>query len=191
MFFRSLRRTFLAAWLRLFAGGISFCGFLRGHRSCGARYHRGGRLLPGVLLAAHGLLLALAGAGVGLRALPVDREPATVPDALVAADLYLPPDVRLDLAPQVTLDLVGRVDPVAELDQVLVGEAVDPGVPVDAGGLQCLQRPRPADAVDIGERDLDPLIAGQVDAGKSGHVRAVLLYLTEVLRTAPEACPYS
>src|SRR4029077_12127578 len=104
-------------------------------------------------------------------------------------DLDLAPDVGLDLAAQVTFDLVGRVDPVAELHQLLVGEAADPGVPADAGCLQRLQGPRAADAIDVGERDLDPLVAGQVHSRKPGHVRAVLLRLAEVLRAAPAPCP--
>jgi len=110
-------------------------------------------------------------------------------DPLVAADLDLPPDIGLNLAAEVSFDLVGRVDPVAELHQLVVGEAADPGVPVDPCGLQRLQRSGTADAVDIGECDLDPLIAGQVHTGKPGHVRAVLLLLAEVLHTAPHALP--
>src|SRR5271165_6198809 len=185
MFFRSLRRTFLAAWLRLFSGGISlFCA------SCEVIGPYGsGLLLPGLLLAGDRLLLTLAGARVGLRPLPVHREPAAMADSLVAADLDLAPDVGLDLASQVTFDLVGRVDPVAELHQLLVGEVVDPGVPADAGCLQRLQRPGAAYAVDIGERDLEPLIAGEVHSRKPSHARAVLLRLAEVLRAAPMPCP--
>src|SRR4029077_6661333 len=137
---------------------------------------RYGLLLAGLLLAGHRLLLALAGARVGLRPLPVHREPAAVADPLIGADLDPAPDVGLDLAAQVTFDLVSRVDPVAELHQLFVGEAADPGVPADAGGIQRLQRPRAADAIDVGERDLDPLIAGEVHSGKPGHVRAVLLF---------------
>src|SRR5271169_1005156 len=135
MFFRSLRRTFLAAWLRLFAGGISL--FCASYEVIGP--YGSGLLLSGLLLAGHRLLLALAGARVGLRPLPVHGEPAAVADALVAADLDLPPDVGLDLTAQVTFDLVGRVNPVAEPDQVLVAQVVDPGVAADPGGLQRLQ----------------------------------------------------
>src|SRR5450755_4124572 len=106
MFFRSLRRTFLAAWLRLFAGGISlFCASYEVIGPCGS-----GLLLPGLLLAGHRLLLALAGARVGLGPLPLHRKPATMADPLVAADLDLPPDVGLDLTAEVAFDLVGRVD---------------------------------------------------------------------------------
>src|ERR1700760_1886550 len=144
-----------------------------------------GLLLPGLLLAGHRLLLALAGARVGLRPLPVHGKPATVADPLVAADLHLAPDVGLNLAAQVTFHLVGRVDPVAELHQLLVAEAADPGVPADAGRRQRLQCPRAADAEDIGERDLDPLVAGQVHSRKPRHVRAVLLRLAGGLRAAP------
>src|ERR1035438_925332 len=93
MFFRSLRRTFLAAWLRLFAGGISlFCASYEVIGPSGS-----GLLLPGLLLAGHRLLLALAGARVGLGALPVHRKPATGARPLVSAALDLPPDVGLDL----------------------------------------------------------------------------------------------
>src|ERR1039457_5110299 len=149
MFFRSLRRTFLAAWLRLFAGGISL--FALPVEVIGPS--GSGLLLPG-------LLLAMAGARVGLGALPVHRKPATVADPLVAADLDLPPDVGLDLTAEVTFALVGRVNPVAELHQLVVRKAVDPGIAADAGCFQRLQRPGAADAIDIGERDLEPLIAG-------------------------------
>src|SRR5271165_6477747 len=134
MFFRSLRRTFLAAWLRLFAGGISL--FRASYEVIGPNVS--GLLLPGLLLAGDGLLLALAGTRVGLRPLPVHREPAAMADALVAADLDLAPDVSLDLAAQVTFDLIGGVDPVAEPDQLLVAQVVNPGVAADPGGLQRL-----------------------------------------------------
>jgi hypothetical protein len=63
-----------------------------------------------------------------VRALAVDRQAAAVPDALVGADLDLAPDVAGDLAAQVALDLVVGVDPVAELDQVVVGEVLDADV---------------------------------------------------------------
>src|SRR6201996_2931354 len=80
-----------------------------------------GLLLAGLLLAGHGLLLALAGAGVGLRPLTMHGQSPTVPDPLVAADLDLASDIGLDFAAQVALDAVGRVDPVAQANQVLFG----------------------------------------------------------------------
>src|ERR1700728_3039890 len=113
-----------------------------------------GLLLPGLLLAGHGLLLALAGAGIGLRALTVHGQPAAVPDALVAPDFHLAPDVRRDLAAEVTFDLVVGVDPVPEPDELVVAEVVDPGVAAELGRLQRLESAGVADSVNVREGDL-------------------------------------
>src|SRR5579884_703370 len=77
-------------------------------RGCDAR-----SLLTCLLLAGDGLLRTLAGAGVGLGALAVHRQAAAMPQPLVATDLDLAADVCCDLAAQVTLDAVVRVDVVA------------------------------------------------------------------------------
>jgi small subunit ribosomal protein S13 len=77
-------------------------------------------LLLGLLLAGDGLLRTLAGTGVGLGALPVHRQAAAVPDALVATDLDLAADVLRDLASQVALDLEGRVDVAGQLHEVVL-----------------------------------------------------------------------
>jgi hypothetical protein len=71
---------------------------------------RAERPLSGLLLAGDGALRALAGASVGLGALSVDGQAATVTDALVAADLDLAADVGSDLAAEVTLNLVVALD---------------------------------------------------------------------------------
>src|SRR5579875_2712166 len=155
MFFLSLRRTFLAP-ARLLGGILSSTPEVIGPNH-------------GLLLAGHGLLLALAGAGVRLGALAMHRQPAPVPQALVAADLDLAPDVRLDLPAQIALDLVVRLDPVPQQDDLVVGHLVDPGVRADAGGPQRLKRPGPADAVDVGEGDLKPLLPREVDADQACH----------------------
>src|SRR5690606_27381322 len=160
-FFFSLRRTFLAP-TRLLGGICSL--YSRGHRSGRAGGPARGLLLADLLLAGHGLLLALAGARVGLRALTVHGKPAAVPDALVGPDLDLAADVRLDLAAKVALDLVVRVDPVAELHQLLVAQLVDAQIRVDAGPCEGLLRPGPADAENVGESDLHALLAREVDA---------------------------
>src|ERR1044071_4145847 len=81
-------------------------------------------LLARLLLAGHGLLLALAGPRVRLRPLTVDRQALAVPDALVTADLDLAPDVGLNFATEVTLDLVVRLDVVTHGHELGVGELV-------------------------------------------------------------------
>jgi hypothetical protein len=90
---------------------------------------------------------------------------------LVAADLDLAPDVGLDLATEVTLDLdVRAVDRVAKLDQLLVTQLVDAQVGADPGGLQQLLGASTADAVDVGECDLDALVAREVNTNEACHV---------------------
>src|SRR5579859_5986600 len=136
----------------------------------GATGQLGALLLADLLLAGHGPLLALAGAGVGLGALTVHGQPAAVPDALVAADLDLAADVRLHLAAQVTFDPVRGLDPVTQPDQVVVAQLMHPAVGADTGGLQRLQCPGVADAVDVGERDLHTLVIGEVNADEASHL---------------------
>src|SRR6188508_3251946 len=68
-------------------------------------------LLPhSLLLVGDGALGALAGARVRVRPLAADRQPATVADPLVAANLDLAFDVLLDVAAEITLDAQVLVD---------------------------------------------------------------------------------
>ena len=83
--------------------------------------------------------------------------------ALVGTDLDLAADVGGDLAAEVTLDLVVRLDPVAQRDEVVVVELVDAEVAADLRGFQGLQGAGPSDAEDVGERDLQALVAREVD----------------------------
>src|SRR4051812_12792415 len=126
--------------------------------------------LAGLLLAGDGLARALARARVGAGALTVDRQAAAVPQALGAAALDLAANVAGDLPAQVTLDAEVLVDVVAQLQQVLAAQVPPPDVGADPGRGGRLLGVALADAVDVGERDLQPLLAGQVDAGQSCHV---------------------
>src|SRR6476469_6664195 len=144
-----------------------------GLEACGTRVISAGRRSLRLLLAGNRALRTLAGARVGLGALTADREAHAVTATLVAADLDLAADVRLDLTPEVTLDLEVGFDLVAKLDQLLVTERVDPGVRVDAGGSEQLLGAGTADAVDVGECDLDALVAREVHTNEACHVVAV------------------
>src|SRR5581483_2582575 len=129
----------------------------------------GGLLLARLLLAGDRATRALAGAGVGVGALAVDGQAAAVPQALVAADLDLAADVGRDLAAQVALDAEVGVHVVAQPDEVLVGQVPGAEVRADAGGGEGFLGAGLPHAVDVGERDLHPLLAGQIDAGKTCH----------------------
>ena len=87
----------------------------------------------------------------------------------VRADLDQALDVERDLAPQVAFDLVAAIDQLAEPVDLLFGEVADPGVRVDVGLGEDLLRGRQADAEDVGEGDLDALLARDVDAGNACH----------------------
>ena len=106
---------------------------------------------------------ALAGAGVGLGLLTPDRQAATMAQAAVATDLLESLDVLRAFAAQVALDGDVGVDQVAELDHFLLGQVAHLAVGLDAQLRQQLVGRRPADAVDICEADLDPLVEGDVD----------------------------
>src|SRR6476659_1479089 len=131
----------------------------------------GASALPGLLLAGDRLLRSLTGSRVGLRALAADREVTAMPQTLVGADLHLPADVGLHLAAKVTFHLqVGLIDGVAQGEHVLVGQVLGAQVGADAGGLQQFEGSGASDPVDVGERDLHPLVAGKIDANESRHL---------------------
>src|SRR5690606_8919789 len=120
-------------------------------------------------------LRALARTRVGLGALTADRKATAPAETLVAADLDLPTDVGVHLAAEVTLDPEVLFDVVTQLDQVVVGEVLDPGVRVQARRGDDLLRAGAADAVDVGQRDLQPRLAGKIGASESCHWRLMLL----------------
>jgi hypothetical protein len=92
-----------------------------------------------------------------------------VAEPLPAADLHLAADVLLHLTAEVALDLEVLVDVGADAVDLFVGEVADAGVAVEAELVADLLRRRPADAEDVGQRDLQPLLAGDVDAGDACH----------------------
>src|SRR5690554_1873890 len=116
-----------------------------------ARGAGGPDYLAGLLLTGHGALGALTGTGVGLGALTVNRQAATVPQTLVGTDLHLAADVALHLTAQVTLDLVVALDVVTQGDEVTVGHVLDAQVRADASGCQGLRGAGAPDPVDVGE----------------------------------------
>jgi hypothetical protein len=87
-----------------------------------------------------------------------------VADARVAADLHLAADVCGDLAAKVTFNSVIGLDELAQLHDLIVGQVSGALVRVDARCGQGGDRTGAADPEDVRERDLRPLVAGEVDA---------------------------
>src|SRR6476659_6659162 len=100
-------------------------------------------LLASLLLAGDRLLRTLARARVRARPLTAHGQTATVADPAVRADLDLALDVTLDLAAEVTLDLEVRVDEVAQMRDLVLGEIADPRVGREAGLLADQRRGAP------------------------------------------------
>jgi hypothetical protein len=103
-----------------------------------------------------------------------------VADAAVRADLGEPLDRLLPVAAQIALDLELRVDVVAELRDLFVGQVLDLRVGVEAELRGYLARGRLADPVDVRQPDLEPLLVGKVDSGDSGDGSALPLLVPRV-----------
>jgi hypothetical protein len=101
-------------------------------------------------------------------------------DAAVRADLREPLDGLLTVAAKVALDLKLRVDVVAELRDLFVGEILDLRVRAEAE-LGCdLAGSRLADPVDVGQPDLEALLVREVDSGDACDGSALPLLVTRV-----------
>src|SRR5206468_1966573 len=68
--------------------------------------------------------------------------------------------------------LVVSLDRVAELDQLVVAQLVDTEVGADSGLGEQLLGAGTADAVDVGECDLDALVAREVNTNEACHQMA-------------------
>jgi len=88
---------------------------------------------------------------------------------LVAADLDLALDVLRHLAAKVTFDLEARIDEIAQSHDLVVGEVADARGGVDARRGQRRASERRTDAVDVGQTDLNLLVARKVDTCDTSH----------------------
>src|SRR5688572_29392416 len=127
-------------------------------------------LLGGLAPSADRALRPAALARIGLRSLAADRQVPPMAKAPVRADLLEPLDVERRLAPQVAAGLVAPVDELSEAVDLLLREVADARVRVDARLDEDLLGRGQADAEDVGEGDLDPLLAGDVLAGDTCHL---------------------
>ena len=119
----------------------------------------------GVLLDAHGLLLALAGTGVGAGPLTAHRQAALVADPAVTIDGSEPLQLRLALAAEVAfhLDRLG-LDHLGDLDELFLTELSGADVGVDARMFKDLGRRGATDAKHVGQRSFDALLIGNFNA---------------------------
>ena len=62
------------------------------------------------------------------------------------------------------------LDGITQQALLLLGQILDPGIGVDTGGLQNLGGAAGSNAVDIGQSNFDPLIAGKIDTRNTCHI---------------------
>src|ERR1700760_1757186 len=120
----------------------------------------------GVRIALHTdrLAGALAGAGVGLRALAAHRQAAQVTHAAITLDALQALEVHADFAAEVTLnDILAFLDRVDDLRELLLGQVFRTDGRVNVRAFENLFRVDGADAVDVAQRNVNAL------AGRNFH----------------------
>jgi hypothetical protein len=93
-----------------------------------------------------------------------------MPRPAIAADLDQPLDVHGDLLAEIALDAALFLDHAADLPDVVLRQILHADVAAHPGFAEDVARPLTADAVDIGEPDLDPLGAREIDACNTCHI---------------------
>ena len=126
--------------------GVSFTSFAS---FGGLRFLRFSHNVLGLLLGlgvlgaddADGLARALAGAGIGLRALAADGQAAAMADAAVTIDRLEALEIALDIAAQIALDQQAAAgDGVDDRVELLDAQILGADVGIDVGGLEDLLR---------------------------------------------------
>ena len=87
----------------------------------------------------------------------------------IAADFRQTLDVHSGLTAQVALDDIAMLNGLTQLAFLLLSQILDAGIGVDTGGLQNLGCTSGSDAVNIGQSNFDPLVAGKIDTRNTCH----------------------
>src|SRR5512135_2789439 len=123
-----------------------------------------------LLLSLHrGLPRSLPGPRVRSRSLTSHRQALSVPQTPVAPDIHEALDVYVHLFAKIAFDLVLLFNDVPDLRNLFLAEHIRPLIRVNACPREYLVRHRSPDPVEIGQRDLDPLLSGDVNTGNSCH----------------------
>ena len=85
-------------------------------------------------------------------------------NTLIAVDLNLTTDVRIDFTTQVTFDLVITLEVITQLDELLVSQILDADIWRDSSRCECLFGASAAYTEDVGQSHFNALIVGDVDS---------------------------
>ena len=144
-----------------------FSGF--GHGPLGDEVRDGGELL---LLASDSLASAAACAGVRAGALASNRKAHPMTTASDTADVLQSLQGHALLTTQITFD-GESLGCTTELLDVAILEIFDPYIGIYPGFGQNGFGPCEANSIDICERNFDPLVAGDVNAGDPCHLNSI------------------
>jgi hypothetical protein len=120
-----------------------------------------------------------------MGSLSAHRQPAAMPQAPVAAEIHQPLDIHGNLAPKVAFNHMIPVNDFADLADLRFRQLAHPPLPRDVDLLANLPGEGVANAMDIRERHLDPLIGRDIHTCNSGHVD-VSSRTANVLKSKPE-----
>ena len=101
--------------------------------------------------------------------LSANGQPAAVPNAAIRTDIHEPLDVHRDFSPERTLHAVLLLDRLTQLVHVGVREIAYPLIGVDPRLVHDLQGGRTPDPEDVGQSDLNLLVAREIDASNTSH----------------------
>jgi hypothetical protein len=110
-----------------------------------------------------------------------------MPETPVAPDVHQALDIHGDLRAESPFNLEVLLDLTAERTGVFVGQFVDPKGRVESRGLYDLSRTSATHAVEVGQRDLDPLVSREVNPRDTCHGSCGLLALTLLMPGIPAA----
>src|SRR5579863_7431458 len=121
-------------------------------------------------LAGHCSFRTATCARVGACALPPHWKIAAMAHSTITADFDEPLNVHIHFAAQVAFHLIFAINQLAQAVDFFFRQIFHPRVRVDTCSLQNLLACRQADAEDVCQRNLHPLIAWNVNAGNSSHL---------------------
>jgi len=142
------------------------------------------------LLTAHdGTTGTLAGTSVGLGLLPANGEPTTMAQTAIAADVHQALDVGGDFTTKITLNFVVIFNLSTDDINFISSEIVGIGFPINACRVENFEGHGPADAVDVGQRNIHALISRQIYTSYTCHSLyplSLTLFVSGILTDHPQ-----
>src|SRR6476660_10102304 len=128
-----------------------------------------------------------------MSTLSPDRQVPAMAVTAVGTDFDEPLDVHRNFLAQIAFHHAFRFDHLADAIDLVLAQVLDLFRGVHFGRVQNAGRARIAYAVDVGQRDVGPLVARKIDACNACHSAPLVLYpcrclcleMTQITRTTP------